>query len=122
MVANFSIHNNAHSSGQRKQETLRKLTRDIIQNADKKERNIEHVIPEQEDYTTQTYIPAETYICNISSKAFNNNNLQEKLNFLNSKAAIKSFSKEQAPQKEDVSEADIWFDFIPDESKNIFAV
>ncbi len=121
MVANFSIYNDNHSSRERNQETLRKLAKDIFQNADKKERNIEHVITQREDYTTKTYIPAETYICNISSRAFINNDLEEKINFLKNKAAIRSFSKEYGSMTENISETADLFEFIPDESKNIFA-
>ncbi len=122
MVADFSIRNNTHSSGQRNRETLRRLTKEIFENADKKERSVDRVMPQYEDYTTKTYIPAETYICNISSRAFTNNNLQQTLNFLNNKAAIKSFTKDAlidipdaAAEKQDL------FDFTLDESKNIFA-
>ena len=118
MVADFSVKNNTYSSGQRNQDTLRRLAKEIFEKAEKKERKVEHIIEPREDYTTTTYIPAETYIYNISSRAFVNNDLQKTLNFLNNKAAIKSFAKESVIKD---SASDDIFEFTPDETKNIFA-
>ncbi len=121
MVADFSVRNNTYSSGHRNQETLRRLAKEIFENAEKKERKVENIIVPREDYTTRTYIPAEMYIYNISSHAFANNELQKTLNFLNNKAAIKSFTKETPVEQEAAELNDDLFDFTPDETKNIFA-
>lgn len=121
MVADFSIKNNTYSSGQRNRETLRRLAKEIFDNAEKKERKVEQVIPYKEDYVTRDYIPAEIYIYNLSVHAFTNNNLKQSLNFLNNKAAIKSFSKEQPQDTENTVTEDDIFVLTLDESKNIFA-
>ena len=121
MVADFSIKNNTYSSGQRNRETLRRLAKEIFDNAEKKERKVEQVIPYKEDYVTRDYIPAEIYIYNLSVHAFTNNNLKQSLNFLNNKAAIKSFSKEQPQDAENTVTEDDIFVLTLDESKNIFA-
>ena len=121
MVADFSIKNNTYSSGQRNRETLRRLAKEIFDNAEKKERKVEQVIPYKEDYVTRDYIPAEIYIYNLSVHAFTNNNLKQSLNFLNNKAAIKSFSKEQPQDIENTVTEDDIFVLTLDESKNIFA-
>ncbi len=119
MVADFSISNNMHSSGQRNQETLRRLAKEIFEKAETKERNVESVIPYKTEYTTSSYIPAEMYIYNISARAIDNNiKLESTLKFLNNKAAIKSFSKETT--QEDNADDDL-FEITLDESKNIFA-
>ncbi len=119
MVADFSIRNNPHSSGQRNQQTLRRLAKEIFENAEKKERNIGHVIERTDDYTTKIYISPETYIYNISAQACQSNKLQESLNFLKNKAALNEFQKNRISNieeiKDDIMEINI------DESKNIFA-
>ena len=44
MVANFAIHNNTNSGSGRNQETLRKLAKRVLKNAEIKERNIDFVV------------------------------------------------------------------------------
>lgn len=119
MVADFSIRNNPHSSGQRNQQALRRLAKEIFDNAEKKERSIERVLETKEDFTTKTYIPAETYIYNISARACQSNRLEKSLKFLNSKAALSEFRRDKdlsiKENKDEIFEVDI------DETKNIFA-
>ncbi len=119
MVADFSIRNNPHSSGQRNQQALRKLAKRIFENAEKKERSIERFLETRDDYTTKTYIPAETYIYNISARACQSNSLEQSLKFLNSKAALNEFQRNKDLTKEESK--DEIFDVDIDETKNIFA-
>ena len=119
MVADFSIRNNPQSSGHRNQQTLRRLAKEIFEKAENKERKIEHVLVQREDYTTKTYIPAETYIYNISAQACKSNKLQESLKFLNNKAALNEFQRSKISNTEERN--DEILEFSIDESKNIFA-
>lgn len=115
MVANFAINNNTNSNGGRNQEMLRKLAKRVLENTEKKERNINYVIDTRSQYTTNEYIPAEIYIYNISARACQNDRLKAKLDFLNNQAAIKNLANKGLTEIEN--------DFLVeiDDSKNIFA-
>jgi len=115
MVANFAINNNPHSAGGRNQETLRNLAKKVIKNAGQKERKIEHIVNSRSEYTTNKYIPAETYIYTISAHACQNDRLKSKLNFLNNQAAIKTLTPKSIITDEEEFLVEI------DDSKNIFA-
>ena len=115
MVANFAINNNPHSTGGRKQETLRNLAKKVIENAGQKERKIDYIVDTRSEYTTKEYIPAETYIYSISAQACQTDRLKTKLNFLNNQAAIKTLASKSITIEDDEFLVEI------DDSKNIFA-
>ena len=91
MYTNFAINNNTNSHAGRHQETLKKLAKNVIEQAEKRERSVNQVLHEEE-YFTKQYIPAEVYICNISGKACLNNNIENSLKFLNRQATIKNLN------------------------------
>lgn len=121
MYTNFAINNNTNSSHGRKNDTLKRLAKNVIEQSQKKERPIEGIIQENE-YYTRDYIPAEIYICNISSKSCLNNNIEKSLNFLNRQAALKNLPHKDFESTEQVIEKNNeLFDIKFDNSKNIFA-
>ena len=115
MVANFAIHNNTNSSRERNQETLRKLAKRVLKNSENKERSTNFIVDSRSQYTTNEYIPAETYIYTISARTCQNDRLKEKLNFLNNQAAIRTHATKNIIANEDD------FNVVIDDSKNIFA-
>lgn len=122
MVANFAIQNNTNSPNNGRQETLRNLAKNVIENASQKERDINVVLENRSEYITKQYIPAEVIICNISAQACQTSELKEKLNFLNNKAAVKNLTT--APKKiyneESLTNNEL-LTLELDESNNIFA-
>ena len=120
MVANFAISNNTNSAGGRRQETLRKLAKEVIDGANQKERDVKQVIENRTEYFTTQYIPAETVIYSLSSQAYMNNNLRESLSFLNNKAAVNTLKTAPKHIYNEVEE-NVLFDIKLDDSDNIFA-
>lgn len=118
MVANFAIHNNAGYTGGGRQQTLRKLAKEVIENANQKERDVKQVFEARTEFITSEYIPTATAISNLGAQAYISGRLQESVKFLNSKAAIKTLNS--APKRIYNSE-DVEFEVTIDESKNIFA-
>ena len=122
MVTNFTIYNSANSAGGRRQETLRKLAKEVITGSTQKERDVKQVIENREAFVTTQYISPETVIYNLSAQACLNDKLKVSLNFLNNKAAVKNLNT--APMhiynEEELSENEL-FAMAFDETKNIFA-
>lgn len=118
MVANFAIHNSTGYTGSGRQQTLKKLAKEVIENANQKERDIKQVVDSQAEYVTAEYIPTETAISNLCAQAFLNGKLKESINFLNNKAAIQALNKSP---KHIYNNDEEKFEVVIDESKNIFA-
>ncbi len=118
MYTNFAINNNTNSHAGRHQETLKKLAKNVIEQAEKRERSVNQVLHEEE-YFTKQYIPAEVYICNISGKACLNNNIENSLKFLNRQATIKNLNIKETEITETYNKE--IFEVNLDNAKNIFA-
>ena len=117
MYANFAINNNTNSSHGRRQETLKKLAKNVMEQASKKERTIEGIV--EREYFTKEYIPAEVYIYNISAKTCITPNIEKSLKFLNEQASLKNLPHKDI--EEITNKENELFDLSLDDSKNIFA-
>ena len=113
MYTNFAINNNTNSSHGRRQDTLKKLAKNVLEQVNKKERDLGYIVKEEE-YFTKEYIPAEVYIYNISGQACLNKNVKQSLSFLNRQAALKNLPHKEVNKNE-------LLELTLDDSNNIFA-
>ena len=118
MYTNFAINNNTNSSHGRRQETLKRLAKNVLEQANKKERNIGEVV--EREYFTKEYIPAEVYIYNISGRACLNSIIKESLNFLNKQAALRKFQNKHIEEDMPDNKNEL-LELNLDDKSNIFA-